>query len=646
MKRKFYLKFFFTLFLVIIVFINIFSSSLINGYLVTYEKNNIFFLYEKSYIIRFKKDSLSCYRNKLENSIINSLSRENLKNFINEKVMNYKKDLLIFHSQVEKDILKIVGDAVKPQQIFFRNFTSLFNGMVIKNISPDIISLIQNLPYVESISPNRKIKIFLDNSIPLINANDTWQLHDKLGNNLKGNDVNIAIVDTGIDYNHPAIKNNYVGGYDFINNDADPMDDNGHGTLCAGIAAGVAPNVNLYSFKILDEKGEGNESGLYAAIDYALDPNNDGDYSDRFIDIFSMSFGDSNTNNYTPDDPLCKEIDDATNIGLLFVIAAGNSGPGNKTINWPGITNRSICVGASDNNEHIADFSSRGPIEWNDSIMIKPDVVAPGVDIRSTYLDGWYVTKSGTSMATPHVAGAAALILQAHHDWTPEMIKNTLKETAVDLGYDENTQGAGRIDVLAAVNLSKAPPIAILNITKYLSKNIITIYGTARNGTGNSNDFINYSLYYKFEHEWIKLTENNSEINTSILYTWNTINLKSGTYTLKLVVNSIDQASIAIKEVNIGHTGLILEYPETIFEKEKFNIKIFNSDFKPVSALVIFISQSSIPRIKYGSDIWIRAPTINNPFFQNLTGKLIILKIQGLQKNIVTITINKKNQVF
>lgn len=646
MKRKFYFKFFFNLFLVIILFINIFSSSLINGYLVNYEKNNTIF-YEKSYIIKFKNDSLSCYRNKLKNSFINILSKENLKNFLNDKVMDYKKGLLIFHSKVEKDILNIVGDAAKPQQIFFRNFTSLFNGVVIKDIPSDIISLIHNLPYVESISPNRKIKIFLDNSIPLINANDTWQLHDKQGNNLKGNGVNIAIVDTGIDYNHPAIKDNYVGGYDFINNDADPMDDNGHGTLCAGIAAGVAPNVNLYSFKILDEKGEGNEAGLYAAIDYALDPNNDGDYSDRYIDIFSMSFGDPNANNnYTPDDPLCKEIDDATNNGLLFVIAAGNSGPGNKTINWPGIANRSICVGASDNNEHIASFSSRGPIEWNESIIIKPDVVAPGIEIRSTYLDGWFATKSGTSMATPHVAGATALILQAHHDWTPEMIKNTLKETAADLGYDENTQGAGRIDVLAAVNLSKAPPLAILNITEYLSKDIITIYGTARNSTGNSNDFINYLLYYRFEYEWIKLTEDYSEINASALYTWNTTNLKSGTYELKLVVNSIDQASIAIKEVYIGYTGLILEYQETIFEKEKFNIKIFNSDFKPVSALVIFISQLSIPRIKYGSDIWFRAPTINNPFSQNLTGKLIVLKIQGLQKNIVTITINKKNEVF
>ncbi len=643
MNKKFCFTFVFIHFLVVILITSIFSSCLISGHLLNSEKNNSIISFENSYIIRFKNESLSFYRNQLKNSVFSSLTDKNLKNLIDEKVMEYKEGLLDFHIQAEKDILNIIGNGVKQREFFFRHFTSLFNGVVIKNISSDKISLISNLSYVESINPNRKIKIFLEDSIPLINADDIWQLHDKEGRNLKGDGINIAIVDTGVDYNHPVIKDNYVDGYDFINNDNDPMDDNGHGTLCAGIAVGVAPNANLYSFKILDEKGEGNEDGLYAVIDYVLDPNNDGDYSDRIIDILSMSFGDPSTNeNYTPDDAICKLIDFATDNGLIIVIAAGNSGPENKTINWPGIARKSICVGASDNNNYVASFSSRGPVEWNENIMMKPDVVAPGVEIKSTYINGGYATKSGTSMATPHVAGSVALILQGHPDWTPEMIKNALKENAVDLGYSSNIQGSGRIDVLAAINLSSAPPIAILNISRYLPKDIIDINGTAMNGTGRTKDFVNYSLYYRIDQDWIKLIDNNYEINSFNLFTWNTKNLKSGIYEIKLVVNSIDQSSIAIKQVNIGYNGLIVEYQETIFENENLNIKIFNSDFKPISAFVIFILQNHIPVFKYGSDVCFKAPTILYSSSHNLTGKIIVFKIKGFQKYIGSIKVYKK----
>jgi len=644
MKRKIHFKYIFAFFSAVFIMINIFSSPLISGYIINSEKNTSVVSYENSYIIRFKQDSLSSYRNKLKNSIFSDLSEKNLKNFIDDKVLEYKESLFNFHSQAEEDILNILGDTFKSREIFTRRFTSLFNGIVVKNIPPDKVSLISSLSYVESITPDRKLKVFLDDSIPLINADDVWKLHDKKGSDLTGEGINIAIVDTGIDYNHPYLKDNYVGGYDFVNNDNDPMDDNGHGTVCAGIAVGVAPKVNLYSFKILDENGEGNESGLEAAIDYAKDPNNDGDYSDRFIDILSMSFGGPNTNQtLTPDDPLCKDIDNATINGLVIVIAAGNTGTsGYNTINWPGNARKSICVGASDKSDNIASFSSRGPVEWDGNIMIKPDVVAPGVAIKSTERGGGYTTMNGTSMATPHVAGAAALLLQAHPDWTPEMVKNAIKETAVDLGYDENTQGAGRVDVLAAVNLSSAPPIAILDISEYLPKDVIKINGTAMNGTGNPSDFVNYSLYYRFDQEWIKLTNESSEVKDSVLYTWDATSLEIGRYELKLFVNSIDQASVATKEVNIGYAGIIVEYNKTVFEKEEFNVKIFNSDLEPVSAFVIFTSPFHIPHIKYGSDVSFKAPNIFNPFSQNLTGKIIVIKINGLQKNVESITINKK----
>ncbi|GAG79470.1 unnamed protein product, partial [marine sediment metagenome] len=219
-------------------------------------------------------------------------------------------------------------------------------------------------------------------------------------------------------------------GYDFVNDDEDPMDDYGHGTHCAGIAAGngnvkgVAPDAILYAYKVLNEMGGGTEADVILGIERAVDPNNDDDFSDC-IDVISMSLGGYGN----PDDPASQAVDNAVENGVVVVISAGNSGPSQKTIRSPGTSRKAITVGAScktvdigtDNycSSAVSSFSSRGPVVWKEGSMIKPDVIAPGVNIISTVRNGGYESNSGTSMAAPHVAGAAALLIQAHSDWLP-----------------------------------------------------------------------------------------------------------------------------------------------------------------------------------------------------------------------------------
>ena len=269
----------------------------------------------------------------------------------------------------------------------------------------------------------------------------------------------MAIVDTGIDYTHPDLGGclgtscRVIGGYDFVNNDADPMDGMGHGTHVAGIvgasgtSTGVAPDVSFLAYKVLSSSGSGSFSNVIAGIERATDPDGDPNTDDS-ADIINMSLGGLGS----PDDAVSQAVDAAVALGVTVVISAGNSGSSYQTIGSPGVARKAITVGATDNSDVIAGFSSRGPVPggW----AIKPDVVAPGVSVLSTVpTEGslgdpsGYRRLSGTSMSAPHVAGAAALLKQLRPTWSPEMIKAALMNTALDLGYDVFTQGAGRVRV-------------------------------------------------------------------------------------------------------------------------------------------------------------------------------------------------------
>ncbi|MGE5679703.1 MAG: S8 family serine peptidase [Bacillota bacterium] len=381
--------------------------------------------------------------------------------FILQKMTGLKKVNMSKYQAVQQrfvsDLSALYESTNKAYSITFspplkkREYYKVFNGASL-SIPKAMFSTIASLPYIKKIEMDEKVYADLKESEKIIGADSLW-----LKYNDKGDSVVVGIIDTGIDYLHPALGGGLgkgfkvIGGYDVVNKDNDPMDDMGHGTHVAGIVAGncdsikgIAPNALLMGFKVLNSSGMGYESDIIAGIERAVDPNDDDDYSDK-VDIANMSLGGSGT----PADAECTAVNNAVKLGVVFCIAAGNSGRlGFNTLGSPGSAELAITVGATDKTDKLAVFSSKGPT--NRPYLIKPEVLAPGVDIYSSVPGGQYQRLSGTSMATPEVAGVCALLKHLHKDWTPEMIKSALMTSAKDLGYETMTQGAGRIDALKA----------------------------------------------------------------------------------------------------------------------------------------------------------------------------------------------------
>ncbi len=307
-------------------------------------------------------------------------------------------------------------------------------------------------------------------SLTQIRARQAWSTFG-----VQGDGVLVAILDSGIDYLHPALGGGMgpafkvAGGYDFVNSDPDPMDDFGHGTHVAGIVAangtvdqGVAPHARLLAYKVLNGQGRGRETDILSAIERLADPNQDGDPSDR-PDIANMSLGSDYGD---PDDALSTAVDNATRLGITFCISAGNAGrytpvqgkDGNyyytamESVGSPGTARLAITVGAVDSMDVRPEYSSKGPT--GGTFAIKPDVVAPGDMIWSLAPGGGTALKSGTSMASPMVAGAAALLISRTKGLTPADIKTILMNSSRDLGMPVMQQGAGRIDALRALGLA------------------------------------------------------------------------------------------------------------------------------------------------------------------------------------------------
>ncbi|MFE1962363.1 S8 family serine peptidase [Streptomyces sp. NPDC059479] len=291
----------------------------------------------------------------------------------------------------------------------------------------------------------------LDRSVPQIGAPAAWQAgYDGAG-------VKIAVLDTGVDETHPDLKGVEVGQKDFSGSGS-TVDRFGHGTHVASIAAGsgaksggkykgVAPGARILDGKVLDDSGSGSDSGIIAGMQWA---------ADQGAKVANLSLGGMDT---VETDPLEAAVDRlSAEKGILFVIAAGNEGPAAGTVGSPGSAASALTVGAVDRADKIAGFSSVGQTADG---SLKPDLTAPGVDIVAAKAaqgqlgdpaaDG-YVSMSGTSMATPHVAGAAAILAQEHPDWTGQRIKQTLTASAKPTaGLTAYQQGTGRTDVAAAI---------------------------------------------------------------------------------------------------------------------------------------------------------------------------------------------------
>ncbi len=332
------------------------------------------------------------------------------------------------------------------------------------------------LSKIYHVEEDKKVYALLETSVPLVNGSLVWGQFSNAFGNITGKNVTIAVIDTGINYTHADLGGclgttcKVAGGYDYVNSDADPVDDHGHGTHCAGIAAangtlkGVAPDATLIAYKTLGAGGTGSSSDTIAALENA---------SAAGYDIISLSLGGPGYSN----DAVSQAVDAAVRNGSIVIVAAGNSGPGGITackndfdgtkfsICSPGTARLGLTVGNTDKSDVMSSTSSRGP--GLTTLEIKPEMTAPGESIVSTKLGGDNESRNGTSQSTPHVAGAAALLKQLHPTWTVEQVKAALIGTAIDLGFNVSDQGAGRLDAYAAVNASFVAPISILNLRSH-----------------------------------------------------------------------------------------------------------------------------------------------------------------------------------
>ena len=274
---------------------------------------------------------------------------------------------------------------------------------------------------------------------------------------LTGAGVGVAVLDTGI-YPHEDFENRIMAFKDFVRRRPGPYDDNGHGTHIAAMIGGngassdgryrgVAPGCGLIAVKVLDFRGNGFASDVLAGLRWIRE--NKEKYGIRVVNI---SVGSLSRKDMSENSVLVRGVDAAWDDGLVVVVAAGNHGPGRMTITTPGISRKVITVGCSDDYKEVevmgnrmVDYSGRGPTM---ACISKPDLVAPGSGIISCCNQpGQYMPKSGTSMSTPLVSGAVALLLERYPQMTNRDVKLRLIERAVDMGRPHNQQGWGLLDV-------------------------------------------------------------------------------------------------------------------------------------------------------------------------------------------------------
>jgi len=354
-------------------------------------------------------------------------------------------------------------------------------GVVFLEANYSDLELISRIEGIK-IREEKLFKISLFDSVPLINATMAWSSIES-SINLSGFNQTICIIDTGINYTHPDLggcfgNNNkssnckVIGGYDYVNNDEDPMDDHGHGTHVSGIAVangyvkGVAKDSKIVALKALNSDGVGSEIGIISSINWCIEN------SEKFnIKVISMSIGDGQKYSSFCDDSfpsIAAAINEAVTKNISVVIASGNEYH-TDGISAPACIQNAIPVASTTKQDIISSFSNR-------NYMVK--LAAPGSSIYSTLISGSYGYSSGTSMATPHVAGAIAIINQYleinRREMTPKDIESLLNNTGLKIYDSESNLNYSRINLFNALisidinkpNVSLLSPLNLINIIK------------------------------------------------------------------------------------------------------------------------------------------------------------------------------------
>jgi subtilisin len=345
--------------------------------------------------------------------------------------------LITFKDSVDKQlIVKYGGDILEEYEtlpiVKVKMPTDLANKLSL-NESVESIEKDKNISINKALTDGSSVKIpkqIIPWGVKRVNAD----IVQKAG--FTGDGISVAIIDTGIDINHKDL--NVAGGISFVDYTTNYNDDNGHGTHIAGIIGaldnkigivGVAPNVDLYSVKVLDNNGNGKYSNVIKGIDWAIKNN---------IKIISMSIGGTEES---------KAFEKAAKIayrqGILLVASAGNYGYfNNDSVTIPAKYNSVISVGAINSENQRWEFSSRGK---------ELDLMAPGVDILSTTLGGGYGLNTGSSMAAAYVTGVAALIMENNHTLSNKEITKKLYNNAEYLG-ESNEYGNGLVNALESIH--------------------------------------------------------------------------------------------------------------------------------------------------------------------------------------------------
>lgn len=345
---------------------------------------------------------------------------------------------------------KFGGIKIKHLSILNADATLLANSEAKKLADDSEVLRVEDDVIVEAAEKVNADKIISEKKLTQPQPSQTipWGIN-RVGANLvwgttTGDPIRVGVIDTGIDLTHPDLTNNIKGGYNAIYPWRSANDDNGHGTHVSGIIAaannsigvvGVGPQIDLYAIKVLDRNGSGYLSDVIEGIDWAIA---------NHMQVINMSLGAvSNVQSFH--DAVAR----ANAAGIVQVAAAGNDG---LAVNYPAAYPEVIAVSATDSADAITSWSSRGP---------EVDLAAPGLNIYSTYKGGIYKTLSGTSMATPHVTGTAALVLtqtakcdtDLSGSCSPAEVQNRLQATATDLGIagPDGLYGYGLVNTYNAV---------------------------------------------------------------------------------------------------------------------------------------------------------------------------------------------------
>ena len=545
------------------------------------------------------------------------LSKYGISNYKDKDNFEMKKRMIkeqqgdVFNDlKLKKKGKEISAQSTDDHDFELTNTYSTVNGFAGK-LKKSSYEKLKNNPKVKKIIKSGNKNFALDASVPQVNATNAWRLlYGEI--NITGRGESICVIDSGIDYTHPNLggcTNNtflagtcskVIAGYDFVNNDNDPIDDQGHGTHVAGIVAstnetyrGVAPDATLVAIKVCDNTSGGNcaDSDIISGIDWCV--NNASKYN---ISVISMSLGGGLFSTYCDDQSsesaFKTSIDNAVSRNMLVVVAAGNSGS-TTAIASPACIRNSTAVGSVTKVDVISSFSNRNNIT---------DLFAPGSSIKSTVPrsgcvncdPSGFLTLSGTSMATPHVSGAFALLrqyrkLEQNAILIPLQIQNALNSTGKRI---DDTSGSGfffsRINILSALLSldTTSPMINFVNPTPTnslkISKNFVfinitsneilsnitldwngtneTMDGNALNwfknktGLGNTNSTYSYKVYANDSSGNMKLSEvriliinNSAPVITSFAPIETSFSVSEPTnQTFNITYNDIDNDAVSI----------------------------------------------------------------------------------------------------